>query len=69
LPQFEATYHTRGDLTITTYSGDEGKIEAAVQSSRFGGTTAFISLTELAQFRKLVSDAKEKLDAVNGTKE
>jgi hypothetical protein len=64
LPSFEAIYKTKGELRLTTFSTSSGKIEAAVQSGRFGTASAFISLGELAKLRSLIADAKAKLDSI-----
>ncbi|MBU1863294.1 MAG: hypothetical protein KKH94_06510 [Candidatus Omnitrophica bacterium] len=64
LAGFEATYSTKGDLTITVFSGTAGKISAAVTSGYIGRTTAFLSTTQLSQLRSLIAQAKQKLDEI-----
>jgi hypothetical protein len=62
LGSFKATYKTRGDLTVTSFSSNEGKIEAAVTSGHFRGATAYIPLVKLSQLSDLVLKAKQRLD-------
>ncbi len=63
LAAFQADYHTKGDLIVSTYS-NQGGVRARIQSGRFGGTSAFLSLMELEQFKKLILKAKEMLDEI-----
>ena len=64
LDKFEATYKTKGDLRVGTFSiGKEG-VEAVVKSGYIGSTSAFISLQQLAELRGLVSQAKQRLDSI-----
>jgi hypothetical protein len=64
LASFQADYKTKGDLTVSTYSNSNGEVQAAVQSGRFGGTMAFLSLSDLNDFRKLIAKSKQTLDDV-----
>lgn len=64
LAQFQADYKTKGDLTVSTYSDDNGRIEAAVQSGQFGATLAYFSLSDLDDFAKLLGKAKTILDGI-----
>lgn len=59
---FEATYRTRGSLSITVFNRHgSDDISAAVSAGRIGKTTVFIGLSELAKLKDLVSLAKSKL--------
>jgi hypothetical protein len=62
LGSFEATYKTKGDLSIVTFSSRSGKVEAAVKSGYVGATTAYLSLDKLQELRSLVVKAKATLD-------
>jgi hypothetical protein len=64
LALFQADYKTKGDLTVSTYSSSQGEVQAAVQSGRFGGTMAFLSLSDLEDFRKLIANSKRALDEI-----
>lgn len=63
LKNFEAQYCTNGNLDITTYSGENGKVSASVESGYFRSRVAYISLEKLARFRELIVKAKATLDA------
>ena len=65
LPGFEAVYTTRGELQIATHSSRRtGTIEAAVQSSRESKLKIVLTLEQLARFRLLIEEAKNKLDSI-----
>ena len=63
LGQFEATYKTRGDFSVTTYNNSAGKISAAVKSGYIRPATAFLSLEQLNELRDLILQARQKLDS------
>lgn len=62
LGQFEASYRTKGNFSITTYSSKGGKISAVVSSGYIRSASAYLSLKELKELRGLVVQAKQKLD-------
>jgi hypothetical protein len=64
LSQFEATYKTKGYFSATTFSRRSGEIESAVKSGYIRPATAFLSLESLSDLRKLITEAKQKLDSV-----
>jgi hypothetical protein len=65
LPGFEAVYTTRGELQIATHSSRRtGSIEAAVQSTRESKLKIVLTLEQLARFRLLIEEAKNKLDSI-----
>lgn len=65
LSSFEASYRTKGDLQITTFSGKRNEgVSAAISSGRIGRASVFIKLEDLAEFKRLVTEAKAKLDAI-----
>ncbi|MCA0270108.1 MAG: hypothetical protein LCH53_12960 [Bacteroidetes bacterium] len=63
LEDFQADYRTRGDLTVSVYSSNRGRVEAAVKSGTIGRSTAFISIDQLTQFRNLIVQSKALLDS------
>jgi hypothetical protein len=71
LTSFDASFTTKGGLRVAAHgSRRTGFIEASVQSqgSRFSRAGVSISMTELAQFRVLMEQAKVKLDAIRAGK-
>lgn len=71
LTSFEASYATKGGLRVAVHgSRRTGFIEASVQSqsNRFHRAGVSISMTELAQLRILMEQAKVKLDAIRAGK-
>lgn len=61
LADFQADYHTKGDLTVTTFSSGS-EVKAAITSGRIGGVDVIVPLARLQEFRSLVAAAKSKLD-------
>lgn len=64
LDNFEATYTTRGDFSITVFNNSQGKLSVAVGSGRVGKARAYLNLQQLAQLRSLIVDAKEKIESI-----
>lgn len=62
LPSYEASYRTRGDFSVTTFNSSDGSINIAVSSGRVASENVYLKLSDLPNFRKLIVDAKEKLD-------
>jgi hypothetical protein len=62
LRNFEATYSTKGDLNVTVFNDSSGKNSAAIKIGRIGSQQAFISMDNLAQFARLIVQAKDVLD-------
>lgn len=60
---FEAQYKTKGDLSMTVFSGRGGETSFAVSSGRIGKTTAFLKLADAEQMRSLLSEAKKVIAA------
>lgn len=60
---FEAQYTTKGDLSITVFSGRGGEINLAVSSGRIVKTTAYLKLADAEQIRSLLSEAKKVIAA------
>lgn len=63
LDSFEAQYSTKGEFSVTVFSDTEG-LQVAITSGRFGGASTYIKLAELPGFRKLITDAKSRIDAI-----
>lgn len=61
LNSFEASYQTKGDFKIVTYSSSSGKVEAAVRSGRIHPATTFIKLEQLTELKQLIIKAKDLL--------
>ena len=69
LPGFEAVFTTRGEFQISTRSSRQtGTIEAAVQSNRASKFKVMLTLEQLAKFRLLIEEAKNKLDSIREEK-
>lgn len=64
LENFEAQYKTKADLTVTTFNRATGMLRAAVSSGLFGRTRVGLTLGSLADFRKLIVDARTALDKI-----
>lgn len=64
LSRFEATYKTKGELSIVTFKHGPRNIEAAVSSGNIGAVTAFISREKLTELRSVIAKAKQKLDEI-----
>jgi len=64
LSRFEATYKTKGELSIVTFNSISGKFEAAVSSGSIGAASAYISKAKLTELRSIIAKAKEKLDEI-----
>ena len=63
LEEFEATYKTKGNFKITTFSSSNGRISVAV-SSGYIPRTAFISLEKLEELKNIIIKGKQKLDSI-----
>jgi len=64
LSRFEATYTTKGDLSVVTFGRVAGNLEAAVSSGSIGATSAFMSKAKLSELSSIIAKAKEKLDEI-----
>lgn len=59
---FEATYRTRGEFSITTFNESKGDISVSISSGRIGRTSMFLPISDLPRFRELIVQAKSRLD-------
>lgn len=64
LENFEAQYRTRGELLVSTFIRPNGALQAAVSIGFFRRAEVVISTGKLADFRKLIADAKTALDKI-----
>ncbi|HEX8141094.1 MAG TPA: hypothetical protein VF553_00755 [Pyrinomonadaceae bacterium] len=64
MENFEAQYKTRSELTVTTFNRATGALRAAVSSGFMGRIRIGMTLGNLADFRKLIVDAKASLDKI-----
>lgn len=64
LENFEAQYRTRGELTVATFIRPNGSLQAEIAIGIFRRAGINISLGKLADFRKLVADAKLAVDKI-----
>jgi hypothetical protein len=62
LPNFEATYSTKGEVKATVFSSSAGKLRASIEVSRYGSQDVFMTLEQLGQFREIVAQAQKILD-------
>jgi len=63
MEDFQADYKTKGDLKLSTFSSG-GKIMAAVTSGKIGGVAAYFNIQDLATVKKLIVQAKKKIESV-----
>lgn len=64
LENFEAQFRTRGELTVSTFIRPNGSLQSEVAIGLFRRAAITISLGKLADFRKLIADAKMTLDKI-----
>lgn len=64
MENFEAQYKTRSELTFTTFNRSTGSLRAAISSGFLGRIRVGMTLGNLADFRKLLIDAKTALDKI-----
>lgn len=66
LANFEATYRTKGDFSITTFSsiiGGRPGTMIAVDSGRFPKATAYFEVADLPKLRQLIQNAQATLQS------
>lgn len=64
LENFEAQYRTRGELAVSTFIRPNGTLQAEVAIGLFRRAAITISTGKLADFRKMIADAKTALDKI-----
>jgi hypothetical protein len=60
LPNWEATYSTKGDLKVTTYN-DGRKVSAAISSGTFSPVRTYLSIDKLKEFREALARGMQAL--------
>jgi len=58
---FEATYKTKDDLSITVFSTKDGKNALAVKSGKFHPAKLFLSISEFKKLQDLFAAAKSRI--------
>lgn len=58
LKDFEATYRTKGDFSVTVFSNSNGGLSLSVDSGRIGKTSAFLTMSDLDALKALILEAK-----------
>jgi hypothetical protein len=64
LENFEAQYRTRGELSVATFIRPNGALQSSVSIGLYKRAGVTLSLGKLADFRKLIADAKAALDKI-----
>ncbi len=64
MENFEAQYRTRGELTVSTFIRPNGTLLAEVAIGLYRKAAVTISTGKLADFRKMIADAKTTLDKI-----
>jgi hypothetical protein len=67
LKQFEATYATKDNFSITVFNGTNGQLSAAVSCGFAGRTSAYLSIQKLAELRRLIMTAKDQLETIKSS--
>ena len=69
LGHFEASFITKSGLKASTYSSRRTTtVEALIMSNRLMRSRAFLTTTQLAQFRTLIDQAKTRLEIIQREK-
>lgn len=64
LDDFQADYRTRGDFSISTFSGSTGGTMVSVRSGEIGSASAFYPIDKLPALRDLITQTKARLDSI-----
>jgi hypothetical protein len=64
MENFETQYKTRAEFTVTTFNRSTGALRASLSSGVMGRIRIGMTLGNLADFRKLLVDAKTTLDKI-----
>ena len=67
LPDFEASYTTKGGLRVLVFTNKSGKLESAVDAGGFGSATAYLTIEQLSKLRSLLQEAQIKLSSISKT--
>lgn len=61
LKQFEATYVTKGDFSVTVFNNETGRLSVAISAGR---ASAYFGMEKLAELKRLITTAKGQLEAI-----
>jgi hypothetical protein len=61
-PFYEGKYSTRGDFSLTVFNDSSGKKSVAVNSSRYGSHSAYLTMDQLKELRHLITKGRDILD-------
>ncbi|MBD0373550.1 MAG: hypothetical protein ICV60_22140 [Pyrinomonadaceae bacterium] len=64
MENFEALFRTRGELSVATFIRPNGSLQAAIGIGIFRRAAVTVSLGKMADFRKLIADAKTAIDKI-----
>lgn len=64
LSMFQADYKTKDDLRISVFNDDKNKLAVAINSGKYSGKTAYFALLDLPRIKKMIIDAKLKIDNI-----
>ena len=64
MENFEAQYRSRGELSVTTFLRPNGALGAEIGIGIYRRASINVSTGKLADFRKLIADAKTTLDKI-----
>lgn len=67
LTNFEAQFRTKGELSMTVFSGRGGEISLAIASGRIGKTNAFLKLSDAEQIKQFLVQAKSVIATAKQT--
>jgi len=63
LESFEASYTTKGDLSVAAFATKGDDVNFAASSGRIGRVTAFLKLADATELRQFLAQAKEAIGA------
>lgn len=64
MENFEAQFRTRGELSVATFIRPNGSLQGEIAIGIFRQAAANFSLGKMADFRKLIADAKTAIDKI-----
>jgi hypothetical protein len=64
MENFEAQYRSRGELGVATFLRPNGTLQSEIAIGVFRRAAITVSLGKLADFRKLIADAKVTIDKI-----
>jgi hypothetical protein len=64
LPNFEASYTTRDDISFKVFNRQSGEISSSIGFERGTRGSIYLSLNDFAKARQIIANAKLKLDSL-----